>query len=296
MKVQVVASMLVCMLSIASANPIGAWTETFFDNWLEGPTFPNWNIDVGTQYPGGSPNWGTGEVEVFSTAGLSINSANFLAITPVLNPDGSWTSGRMETKQNFACVEGGKLWIESLISLGDAPPAQQQGIWPAFWALGSAFRGNFQNWPMVSEWDILESINGEETMHATIHCGVDPGGPCHETTGITSSAAFSRGQTHKIVFQVDRSMTGPGNTGTWLDETLTWFLDDIQVFSVSGATVNDEAAWTQLAAMPHFLLLDVAVGGSFPNAIAGASTPTLETIGGSGVDMEVMYVGVWNSA
>lgn len=88
---------------------------------------------------------------------------------------------------------------------------------------------------------------------------------------------------------VDRS------TGNWKTESLTCYLDGVQTFSVTGARVGDQATWSVLAHNPHFLLLNVAVGGSFPSAVAGKSTPTKATIGGLSVGMEVDYVVVYNS-
>ncbi|CAM6112659.1 unnamed protein product [Calypogeia fissa] len=287
----VIASIL---FSVASANPIGLqWKQTLFEFW-NNPALPNWIIDSGTSYPGGAPNWGTGEIETYTNLNYAITSDQALAITPRKAPDGSWTSSRLESVGDFTCTPGGKLWVEAELKLGAAPESQQQGIWPAFWALGSKFRGVYTNWPEVSEWDFFESINGIPTMYMTIHCGVDPGGPCDETTGIQGTAAIIPGQWHRVAFEVDRSMSGPGQTGTWLDETLNWYLDEVLVFSVTGARVNDQAAWEQLAHQPHFLLMNVAVGGAFPNAIAGGTTPTAATIDGPSVGMEVFYVGVWN--
>lgn len=141
---------------------------------------------------------------------------------------------------------------------------------------------------MASEWDILEVLNGGNAMYSTVHCGTAPGGPCNEYNGIGDAgdggAAFSRGVWHTVGFVVDVSMGG-----TWLDETLTWYLDGEAVFSVSGAMVGDEDTWNVLARGEKFLLLNVAVGGNWPGA------PNATTIGGEEVGMEVDYVGVWNS-
>jgi hypothetical protein len=87
------------------------------------------------------------------------NQASHSDLTPRLNR-GVWTSSRIETQQSdFAASAGGQLYIESRIKLGDAPTKSQQGIWPAFWALASNFKPSHTNWPAVSEWDILESVN-----------------------------------------------------------------------------------------------------------------------------------------
>lgn len=60
--------------------------------------------------------------------------------------------------------------MEGSIRLGANPKGTQQGIWPAFWALGEGFRGNYTNWPMASEWDFMEVVTGGGEMFSTLHC------------------------------------------------------------------------------------------------------------------------------
>ncbi|MCJ1357642.1 MAG: hypothetical protein MMC33_007638 [Icmadophila ericetorum] len=250
------------------------------------PSSSNWIIDQGTQYPGGAPQWGNNELETYtaSTSNLQITKSGTLYIIPQKNTTG-WTSGRIETQRSdFACAMGKKMLVEASIKLGAAPVAEQQGIWPAFWALGSSFRGNYTNWPAATEWDFLEAVNGASTIYSTAHCGTAPGGPCNEYNGLGDGGiAFTRSVFHTVTFQIDRSMTGPGTKGTWKNETLMWFLDGKSVFSITGAQVGDQNTWAALAHDAHFLLLNVAVGGSWPG------NPNSQTIGGVTVGMEVDY-------
>jgi len=165
------------------------------------------------------------------------------------------------------------------------------GIWPAFWSLGSAFRGNYTNWPMATEWDILESANGLPRLFNTIHCGYAPGGPCHEYNGLGNSTGMSRGEWHVIGFEVNLC------ADNWVEQTITWYLDGQVSFVVDGETVGDHGVWRVLTTAEHFLILNVAVGGTYTDALANGtgSTPTSATIGGVAAAMEVDYVGVWNS-
>ncbi|TVY56603.1 Glucan endo-1,3-beta-glucosidase A1 [Lachnellula cervina] len=241
---------------------------------------------------GGAPNWGNNEHESYTQSrfNIHITQEQNLAITPRLQ-NGQWTSARIETRDaSFAAAQGGRLLIEARIKLGDAPLEQQQGIWLAFWALGSRFRGNYRNWPTVTEWDFLEVVSGQSTMFSTIHCGYAPGGPCNEYNGLGNGGVpFSRGVFHSVGFLVDRSMCGEGKNGTWLDETLNWYLDGEKVFKITGATVGDEETWSLLAHEEHYLLLNVAVGGNWPGP------PNNATIDGRSVGMEVEHIGVYNS-
>ena len=54
--------------------------------------------------------------------------------------------------------------------------------------MGAAARGvGATNWPSIGEMDIMEYVNALSQVSHTFHCGVDPGGPCNETTGISSN-------------------------------------------------------------------------------------------------------------
>jgi len=242
----------------------------FFDDFSGAPgslpSSSNWLFALGTQYPSGAPNWGNNEDESYTKShfNVHITRERHLAIIPHLE-GGNWTSARIETRDSsFAAALGGRLFVEARIKLGDAPAEQQQGIWPAFWALGSKFRGNYTNWPMATEWDFLEVVSGQSTMFSTAHCGYPPGGPCNEYNGLGNGGVpFSRGVFHTVGFMVDRSMCGRGRNFTWLDETLNWYLDGHKVFEVTGAAIGDEEVWSLLAHEAHYLLLNVAVGGNW---------------------------------
>lgn len=156
----------------------------------------------------------------------------------------------------------------------------QEGIWPAFWALGNSYRGNSSNWPQATEWDIMESINGSPVNMMTIHCGTYPYGPCNERTGITDSVSMARGVWNIVGFEVDRT------NENWEQQAITWFLNGEKRFQVLGSRVGSEGDWEDLAEEGHFLLLNIAVGGT-------VGKPGVEVIGGSGTGMEIDYVGVW---
>lgn len=271
----------------------------------------NWLFDTGTSYPAGASNWGNNELQTYTTSpsNIRITESNTLQITPRLesSPDtdtepgqvdgGHWTSARIETANStFHAPPGEKLYIESRLRTGCAQPEQQHGIWPAFWALGASFRDDPTYWPMASEWDIVEVVNGEPTVYNTVHCGAETGegGPCNEYTGLGNGGVGWRGcDWHVVGFEVDRAAdtdtTGSSSSSGWEGETLRWFLDGEQVHAVSGADVGDEQVWASVAHQGHFLLLNVAVGGNWPGY------PDGNTLDGEDVALEVDYVRVWNS-
>ncbi|MGO4428370.1 1,3-beta-glucanase, partial [Streptomyces sp. MCAF7] len=174
----------------------------------------NWQIDTGHAYPGGPGNWGTGEIQNYtnSTSNLSLDGSGNLRITPLRDGAGNWTSGRIETQRaDFKAPAGGVLRVESRIQMPNVTGNAALGYWPAFWALGSPYRGNYWNWPGIGEFDIMENVNGINSVWGVLHCGVNPGGPCNETTGVGASracpGASCQSAFHTYRFEWDRSTT-----------------------------------------------------------------------------------------
>src|SRR5262249_6179317 len=147
------------------------------------PSGSNWMFDLGHSYPGGPANWGTGEVQSYtnSTNNIQQDGSGNLRITPRRDSAGNWTSSRIETNRaDFKPAAGRILRIEWRIQMPNVTGNAALGYWPAFWALGSPYRGNFQNWPSIGEFDVMENVNGLNQVFGTLHCGVSPGGPCNE--------------------------------------------------------------------------------------------------------------------
>lgn len=275
------------------------FARTLFRSTFSSSLPDSWIADIGTAYETngetGPSDWGTGEHQTYtsSTSNLRITSDSTLLITPIYDSDTqTWTSARIETDESddFSCPEGGKLRIEASIKLGTASEDEQMGIWPAFWSLGSGYRTDPWSWPSVGEIDIMESVNGLDTVWQTVHCGEADGGPCHETTGLSSSTGFSRGEWHIAALEIDRT-----NGDGWEGESIVWYVDGEETKRLYGRDVGDEDAWGSLAHDERFLLLNVAVGGGMPDGVSGQSTPDAGTKGGEGSGMEVGYVGVYVS-
>ncbi|WFE46653.1 carbohydrate-binding protein [Verrucosispora sp. WMMD1129] len=266
------------------------WSDDFTGAAGTLPSAGNWIIDTGTSYPGGPPNWGTGEIQTYtnSTANVSHDGAGNLRITPLRDSAGRWTSARIETvRSNFKAPAGGILAIEGRIQMPNVTGAAASGYWPAFWALGSPYRGNYQNWPGIGEFDVMENVNGLNSVWGVLHCGVAPGGPCDEFNGIGASRACP-GSTcqsafHTYRFEWDASVS---------PQQLRWYVDGQLYHTVSQSRVG-EPYWSQMTSHAgYFLLLNVAMGGAFPNGVAGSATPTSATVPGR--PMLVDYVAVYS--
>jgi hypothetical protein len=273
--------------------PPAGWTTVFSDDFNgaagTGVNTADWLYDTGTSYPGGAGNWGTGEVETVtdSTANVYQDGSGHLVIKPV-ETNGAWTSGRIETQNtSFEAPPGGEM--EMTASIEQPNPAGGLGYWPAFWAMGAAARGvGATNWPSIGEMDIMEDVNALSQVSHTFHCGVDPGGPCNETNGISSNLLACSGcQTgyHTYSVIVDRTNTSAEQVRFYTDGDLQWTVSESQV---------PVATWQAAVDHGFFMILNVAMGGAYPNRICNCTTPTSATTSGAG--MSVDYVAGYQTA
>ena len=173
---------------------------------------------------------------------------------------------------------GGELEVTASIQ----QPSGGLGYWPAFWMLGPG------QWPENGEIDIMEDVNSLSELSGTVHCGTDPGGPCNEPNGIGSglrSCSGCQSGYHTYTMILNRTNTSA--------ESITFYLDGNQYFSVSESQVGTS---TWQAAFDHNLsiILDLAMGGGYPNGVCNCTTPTSSTA--SGGTMSVAYVAAYRRA
>jgi Carbohydrate binding module (family 6)/Glycosyl hydrolases family 16 len=282
-------------------GPPSGWTTTYSDSFSGAAgsgVDSGWTYDTGTQYNGTgcTANYGTGEVEsnTSSTANVAEDGSGHLNITPV-DSGGSWTSGRIETvSDSFAAPAGGEMEVSA--SIKQPNPSSGVGYWPAFWMLGAGFRASgagtsgtmdCSNWPSTGEIDIMEDVNALSEHSGTLHCGTDPGGPCNETTGLSSGLQACSGcQTGYNTYSVIVNRT---NTS---DESITYYLNGTAYYTVTESQVGT-AAWQAAVDHGFFLILDLAIGGAYPDAICGCTAPAAAT--SSGAAMSVGYVAVYET-
>jgi hypothetical protein len=268
-------------------TPPGNWTPVWSDNFAgaagSAPSSANWTEDTGTTSASGAANWGTGEVETMSnsTSNVYLDGNGHLNIT-ALNSGGSWTSGRVETKRSdFAAPAGGQLMISA--SIKQPNPVNGLGYWPKFFTLGAGYRSNPASWPGVGESDVMEDVNGRSSSSETLHCGTAPGGNCAEYNGKTSGLATCTGCQsgyHTYSEIIDRTLT---------DEQIRYYIDGQQVWVVKESQVG---ASTWQAAVDHgvFLVLDLAIGGSYPNTVCTCTSPTAATSSGGTLSIGSLQV------
>ena len=200
----------------------------------------------------GGSGWGNQEREYYTTRpeNIALDGSGHLVITaraePATTSYSCWygscryTSARIKTKGLFAQTYGR---FEARIRI-----PRGQGLWPAFWMLGDNI--DAVGWPKSGEIDIMENIGREPNMvHGTMH------GPGYSGAGgiggpyTLASGAFAD-DFHRYAVE-------------WTPGLITWFVDDTKYFQVTTSSIPTGATW--VFDHPFFLLLNVAVGGGWPN-------------------------------
>ncbi|WP_034090523.1 ricin-type beta-trefoil lectin domain protein [Streptacidiphilus albus] len=277
-------SMVTFSATPASADTVpsapSGWSTVFSDDFSgaagTAPNSANWIYDTG---PGS--NFGTGEIETMtnSTNNVHLDGNGHLDITAI-GSGSNWTSGRIQTPTaDVGAPAGGELEVTA--SIEQPSPASGTGYWPAFWMLGPG------QWPENGEIDILEDVNALSEHSGTFHCGTDPGGPCNETDGLGSglqSCSGCQSGYHTYTAIVNRTNTS--------DESITWYLDGSQFYSVSESQVGT-ATWQAAVDHNFSIIFDLAMGGGYPNGVCGCTSPTSATT--SGGTMSVAYVAAYET-
>jgi beta-glucanase (GH16 family) len=152
----------------------------------------------------------------------------------------AYTSARIQSQGRFELKYGR---IEARIKLPDG-----QGIWPAFWMLGTDF--DRIGWPACGEIDIMEKVGFEPSrVHGSLHGpGYSGGSPLSGAYTLPSQRRFSDGF---HVFAIE-----------WQPQIIRFYVDDVLYETRTTADLPPGAPWA--FDHPFFLVLNVAVGGYWP--------------------------------
>jgi beta-glucanase (GH16 family) len=266
-------------------QPVPITWRTVWSASFAGPRGSELNRQV-WKYDTGQGIFGTGEIETMtsSTSNVALDGKGDLDITALRNGT-SWTSGRIQTTRTFAAPPGGEMMVSA--SIQQPGPPGGYGYWPAFWLLGTG------TWPASGEIDIMEDVNAASLHSGTLHCGnltqQNPDGttgPCHEPVGLTSGLrTCSQCQSGFHTYSVIIDRRNPAN------EQIDWLLDGQQFYSVTEAAVG-ASVWTQAVDHGFSIILDLAIGGGYPDAACNCTTPNNQT--SSGGTLIVHDVTVYN--
>lgn len=274
----------------SAADP--AWQTVFRDDFTgSGLPDPNkWLLTTGTSYPGGPANFGTGEIETMTNRPENVDVRNGnLYITPQRDTAGNWTSARVESAAStFRPPPGGVMHVESRLQLPNVTGSEALGYWPAFWMLGGPYRQDRWSWPAIGEFDIMENVQGLNWTYNVLHCGVWAGGPCNEQEGINNGKNNAGAPCKVTTCQAGMHTYGLEWDDSGPVEQLRWYLDGELTFTVNATQVPADT-WASLADHAgYFIILNVAMGGAFPNKLGGGPNAGTKP----GVPMVVDYVEV----
>jgi|LauGreDrversion4_2_1035121.scaffolds.fasta_scaffold303837_2 beta-glucanase (GH16 family) len=216
------------------------WNDEFDGNTLDNS---KWTKDIGGN------GWGNNEAQYYTDSPTNFSIANgeatFTARAEQFSTN-QYTSAKITTKGKFN-VKYGK--IEGRMKI-----PQGQGLWPAFWMLGSNI--DQMTWPTCGEIDVMEHINNETKVHGTAHW--DNVG--HQYWGGTIDNDPTQYHTYSII---------------WDSLKVKWYMDDIIYYQLNIANgVNG----TEEFQLPFYLLLNLAVGGNWPGYPNGTTVFPAEMV------------------
>ncbi|MGO4816793.1 family 16 glycosylhydrolase [Flavobacterium sp. W22_SRS_FP1] len=233
----------------SQAVPVADYTKLVFSDEFNTDGTPDptkWGYDLGA---GG---WGNSEEQTYTNSVNNVIVAGGNLKITAKKEGATYTSARLKSENKFEFTYG-KVEVKAKLTTG-------AGTWPAIWMLGQDYATN--TWPACGEIDIMEFKGSEPNkIHGTLHYpAVSPGaGNTNSTTIANASSEF---HIYKTI---------------WSPTSVQIFVDDKLYHSVA----NDSSLPFN---KDFFLILNVAMGGTFGGAIDPAFTQS---------SMEIDYVKVY---
>ena len=220
------------------------WSDEFDGPVNSAIDSTRWTAEVGGN------GWGNQELEYYTNRIDNASQSNGSLIIKAIketftgsdNVTRNYTSARLITKNKFT-VKYGRIEARLKIPFG-------QGLWPAFWMLGDNI--DSVGWPSCGEVDIMENIGREPSIiHGTLHGpGYSGGNGLSSSYSLTNSAAFANDY---HVFAVE-----------WEPGVVRFYCDGILYKTRTPADLPGGTTW--VFNHPFFLILNVAVGGTWPGS------------------------------
>ncbi|SIN74805.1 family 16 glycosylhydrolase [Chitinophaga niabensis] len=175
------------------------------------------------------------EQQYYQTSNVSVSNGNLVITARKQSVGGKpYTSGRINTNGKFSQKYGR---IEASIKL----PAVQ-GLWPAFWMLGTNIGEPNVGWPKCGEIDIMEHVNTGNTVLGTIHW--------FNTAYTYYGGNTTTSPTNYHLYAVE-----------WDASSIRWYVDGVQFHT---ANILNNINGTDEFHKNFFIILNVAVGGNLP--------------------------------
>jgi beta-glucanase (GH16 family) len=212
------------------------WSDEFDGQAGSSPDASTWNFDIGT----GQDGWGNQELQYYTNrpSNVSLDGSGNLVITARRESFGGmpFTSGRINTKDKVDQAYGR---IEARIKNPYGP-----GLWPAFWMLGADI--DQVGWPQTGEIDIME-MRGQipNVISGSLHGpGYSGGNPISGSYGLQ----HGRFDDDFYLYAVE-----------WYPDRIDFFVNDYLYNRIT----PDDATGEWVFNKPFFLILNVAVGGTY---------------------------------
>ena len=214
----------------------------------------NWNVRVtGRTVNDEQQAYVDSEETIYIAAGLEAAGSDGYALVlhtryrpGFITPEGNkfeFISGRLDTRDKFEFTYG--------IASARMKLSAGTGLWPAFWAMGTG------KWPDAGEIDIMENVGESDWTSSAVH------GPNYfGEAGLVNNLYFSLDNdvTHWHTYSVD-----------WSPNRLNFMVDDILMYRVSRSYVEFHGKW--VFDDPKFLILNFALGGTYPFKVNGIHSP-----------------------
>ena len=246
-----------------------AWSDEFDGLAQASPDPKKWTDDNSQSPRPGSPcAAGTPCASVSHNAFL--DGAGHLVLRASRNPDGSWSTAKLSTR-NLHVFKYGRIEARMKLPVG-------AGLWPAFLMMGANFPK--VGWPNAGSVDIMENVmphNGNEGL-----------GPSAIRSTLHGPSYFGQsGLSH------DYKLPGAERVDTdfhtygiiWSPQRMQFYVDDPAnvFFEKSASDLPQGTQW--VFDQPFYMVMDMAVGGEWPGS-ADNTTP-------NPADMVVDYVRVY---
>ncbi len=240
----------VCTLPASADPPAGYrldWSDEFSGRVGSPPDAAHWGYDTGDN------GWGNDELENYVSdadhaqivSDPAATDGKALQILVTYNGQGlthgNFKSARLLSRDKIAVQYG---YIEARVHM----PAGQ-GLWPAFWMLGSDISAPGVGWPQCGEIDIMENKGREPAINrSSLHGpGYSGGNPLTAAYTLPGGQALHDGyHTYGVL---------------WKQDAITFSVDGHAFETRTPADLPPGKVWA--FNHPFFFLLNVAVGGHF---------------------------------
>jgi beta-glucanase (GH16 family) len=242
--------LLFCAIALCTffANSAKSQTLVWQDNFDSATINPNrWTYDFGDGCERNLCGWGNAELMYYTSRNENVRTENGNLVIEARRENygtRSFTSARIKTEGRVHFKYG---TVEARIKI----PNLANGFWPAFWTLGTIG----PSWPSIGELDIMEM--GSQSARFANLINKQVSGATHwsnnngsqgDAVGIINSSVDLNNDYH--VFKM-----------VWTAQSITMYLDNVVYFTQN--ITNPVANGLTEFHNPHFLILNLAVGGGY---------------------------------